>query len=150
MNKLDSLINHLKELASSTPAAHRYQLLNKVAALRVTFTGQQEHFREFLQLSEEYANRYLLDISAEILRQSSFLEKLEKRLEAAKKLQGEAADLQKWYESGTVAIMKDLRTTSKAVPSRLRRQNIETFDFSTFAATSTRQRPIYRGGLHDG
>jgi hypothetical protein len=114
MNKLSSLIDRLQELASSAPAQHQSQLLRQVVSLRTTSKKQQEHFIEFLQLSEEYANKYLLDISAEIQQQSSFLDKLEGRLEAAKKLRGEAVDLQMLYESGTVATMQDLRTTGKA------------------------------------
>ena len=78
----------------------------------------------FLQLSEEYANKYLLDISAEIQQQSSFLDKLKERLEAAEKLRGDAIDLQKFYESGTVSVMKNFRTTGKAVLCRLHEQNL--------------------------
>ena len=90
---------------------------------------QKELFMEFLQLSEEYANKYLLGISAEIQQQSSFLDKLEGRLEAAKKLHGEIVDLQRLYESGTVAAMKNLRASGKKAPFHLQRENIETFDF---------------------
>jgi hypothetical protein len=118
MNKLSSLIDRLQELASSAPVEQRTPLLRQVVALRETSKKQQEHFMEFLQLSEEYANKYLLDISAEIQQQSSFLEKLEGRLEAANKLRGEAADLQMFYQSGTVAIMKNLRATGKAASCR--------------------------------
>ena len=74
---------------------------------------------EFLTLSDEYANKYLLDISDEIQRQSSFLNKLEERLEAAKKLRKEAVDLQMFYESETVATMKKFRATGKAASCRL-------------------------------
>ena len=35
-------------------------------------------------------------------------------MEAAMKLRGEAVDIKMFYESGTVATMKDLRATSKA------------------------------------
>ena len=69
-----------------------------------------------MQLSEEYTNKYLLDISAKIQQQSTILDNLEERLEAANKLQGDAVNLQMFYESGTVSIMKDLRATGKAVP----------------------------------
>jgi hypothetical protein len=114
MSKLSSLIDRLQELVSSAPAEHRSQLLTEVVALRATSKKQKEHFMEFLQLSEEFANRYLLDIFAEIKQQSSFLEKLEGRLEGAKTLRAEAGDLKKLYESKTVAAMQDLRATSKA------------------------------------
>ena len=120
MNKLSSLIDRLHELAVSAPAEYRSRLSNQVAALRAMSKKQKEHFTEFLQLSEEYANRYLDDISAEIQQQRSFLDKLEGRLEAAKKLRVEAVDLKMRYESGTVDTMKDLRATGKAV-SCLRR-----------------------------
>ena len=126
MNKLSSLIDRLQDLASSAPAEYQSQLSRQVVALRATFKKQQEHFMEFLQLSEEYANKYLLDISAEIEQQSSFLEKLEGRLEAANKLRGEAFELQILYESGTVASMENLRATGKASSCRLKSRNIDT------------------------
>ena len=136
MNKLSSLIDRLQELASSAPAEYRSQLLRQVVALRTTSKKQQEHCIEFLTLSEEYANKYLLDISAEVQQQSSFLDKLEERLEAATKLHSEAVDLRMFYESGTVANMKNLRDTGKAASRRFQEQNTETLIFSDFAATS--------------
>ena len=125
INKLDSLINRLQQLASSAPTDHRSQLLKKVAALRATFKKQQERCIEFLQLSEDYANKYLLDIDAEIRQQSTLLDNLEERLDAAKKLHGDAVELQKLYESGTVASMNDLRATGKAVPVICRLQMLQ-------------------------
>ena len=113
MKKLSSLIDRLEELASSVPENKRYQLSRKVATLRATFKKQQERCIDFLQLSEEYADKYLLNISAEIRQQSSFLDMLEKRLDMAKTLRQQAVDLRRSYESGTVATMKDVRTTGK-------------------------------------
>ena len=94
INKLDGLINRIHDLACLASTDHRSQLLNKVAASRATFKKQQERCIEFLQLSEDYANKYLLDIDTEIRQQSTLLDNLEKRLEAAKKLHGDALDLQ--------------------------------------------------------
>ena len=125
MKKLSSLIDRLQELASSAPTEHQSQLLRQVNALRVTSKKQQEQFMDFLRLSEEYANEYLLDIDAYIQQQSSFLAKLERRLETAKKLRGEAAELQMLYESGTVATMENLRATGKATSCRFQRENTE-------------------------
>ena len=125
MKKFSSLIDRLRELASSAPTEHRSQLLRQVKTLRAMSNKQKEQFMEFLQLSEEYANEYLLDIDAYIQQQSSFLAKLERRLEAAKKLRGEAAELQMLYESGTVATMKNLRATGKATSCCLQRQNTQ-------------------------
>jgi hypothetical protein len=119
IKRLSSLIDRLEVLASSAPAEHQPQLLKQVEAFRTVSKEQKERFMKFLQLSEEYANKYLLDISDEIQRQSSFLGKLEERLDAAKKLREEAANLQMLYESGTVSTMKDLRATGKPAPSRL-------------------------------
>jgi len=113
MNKLSSLIDRLGELASSAPEEHRSQLSRKVVTLRATYKKQQERCIEFLQLSEEYADKYLLDISAEIRQQSSFLDMLEKRLDMAKTLRQHTVDLRRSYESGTVATMNGLRTTGK-------------------------------------
>ena len=129
MDKLSGLVYRLQELASSAPPQYRSQLLRQVAALRAMSKKQKEHFIEFLQLSEEYANKYLLGISAEIQQQSSFLDKLEGRLEAAKKLRGEVVDLQRLYESGTVAAMENLRASGKEARFHLQRKNIETFNF---------------------
>jgi cell fate (sporulation/competence/biofilm development) regulator YmcA (YheA/YmcA/DUF963 family) len=114
MNKLSSLIDRLDELASFAPAEHQSQLSRKVATLRATFKKQQERCIGFLQLSEEYADKCLLDISAEIRQQSSFLDVLEKRLDTAQSLRQQAVELRRAYESGTVAIMKDVRTTGTA------------------------------------
>ena len=147
MNKLSGLIDRLQELASVAPAEHQSQLLRQVVALRTTFKKQQDHCMEFLTLSDEYANKYLLDISDEIQRQSTFLDKLEERLEAAKKLRREAVDLQMFYESETVATMKKFRATGKAATCRLQRPNTETLIFSTSAATGRGLCPIQRGGL---
>ena len=114
MNKLSSLIDRLEELASSAPEEHQSQLSKQMATLRATFKKQQERCIDFLQLSEEYADKYLLDISSEIRQQSSFLDMLEKRLDMAKTLRQQAVDLRRSYESGTVATMKDVRTTGRA------------------------------------
>jgi hypothetical protein len=114
MDKLSGLIDRLDELASFAPVGHRSQLSRQVATLRATFQKQQERCIGFLQLSEEYANEYLLGISAEIRQQSSFLEMLEKRLDMAQSLRQQAVDLRRAYESGTVAIVKDVRATGKA------------------------------------
>lgn len=101
---------------------------------------------ELLQLGEQNANRYLLDIDTEIQQQSEFLDKLEERLEAAKKLRGEAVELQRLYESGTAATMRDLRATGKTISCRLCGYNIETLTFSIFAAASTGSCPVQQVG----
>ena len=129
MNQLSSLIDRLHKLASAAPAEHRSQLLRQVVALRAMFKRQQERFIRFLQLSEEFADKYLLDISADIQQQSTVLNNLEERLEAAKKLHEEATDLQTFYESGTVDTMKDLRASGKAVHCCLQRKNTQIFYF---------------------
>ena len=147
INKQSSLILHLQELASSAPAEHRSRLLRQVLAFRTAFKKQQEHCIEFLTLSEECANGYLLDISAEIQRQRSFLDELEGRLEAANKLRREAVDLKMLYESGTVAAMKDLRAAGTAASCHLQRYITETFIFRTFAAASRGPCPVQRGGF---
>lgn len=124
MNKLSSLIDCLQELISTTPADHWSELLRQVVASRAAPKKQQEQFMEFLQMSKEYANGYLLDISAEIQQHNTLSEKLKGRLEAVNKLCGEAVNLQMLYESGTVAAMHDLRATGKAASCRLQRQEL--------------------------
>jgi len=120
-------------------------LLNKVAGLRATFKKQQERCIEFLQLSKDYANKYLLDIGTMIRQQKTLLDNLEERLEAAEKLHGDAVDLQTFYELGTVASMKDLRATGKAVPcclQGLQGKLLKPPIFRYFTAASTGQCPI--------
>ena len=125
MNKLSRLTDHLQKLASTASPGHRSQLLKQVNALRARLGARREYYMEFLQLSEGNANGYLLDIVTEIQQQSEILDKLKKRLEAAKELRGEAAKLQGLYESITVATMKNLRETGKATSCRLQKPNIE-------------------------
>ena len=50
-------------------------------------------------------------------------------MEATKKLRGEAVELQRLYESGTVVTMENLRASGQEPPFHLQRQNNETFDF---------------------
>jgi len=107
-----------------------------VTALRATLEKQQDRCAEILRLSEDYADKYLLGIDAEIQQQSTLLGNLEERLEASKKLHGDADDLQMYFESETVASMNDLRApTGKAVPGWLRRLTPSIFRY--FAAAST-------------
>ena len=141
MKKLSSLTDRLQELASSAPTEHQSQLLRQVNALRVTSKKQQEQFVDFLRLSEEYAKEHLLDIDAYIQQQSSFLAKLERHLEAAKKLRGEAAELQMLYESGTVATMRNLRTTGKATSRRIQRLILRSY-FQHFRGRFERTKPF--------
>ena len=137
MNKLCDLIDRLQELASASPVDHRPRLHRQVATLRASFKGQQERCVEFLRLTEEYANRYLLDISAEIQQQSSFLDMLEKRLDMARTLYDQAADLRKSYELGTASAMKNARDTGEDWPFRhSKRCDTELAGLSTIATTS--------------
>ena len=114
MNKLSSLIDGLEELAHAAPSDCRPQLYRQIATLRMTVKSQQERCIHFLRLTEEYSDRYLLDISAEIQQQSSFHDILEIRLDRAKTLYRQATDLRKSYETGTVNVMKNARKTGKA------------------------------------
>ncbi len=113
MDKLSSLIDRLQELASATRLDRRRELYRQVAALRTAFETQQKRYFGFLRLTEEYANRYLLDISAEIEQQSSFLDMLANRLDMANTLYSQAVNLRKSYESGTVDAMKSVRETGE-------------------------------------
>jgi len=113
MNKLSDLIDRLRGLASAASAVHRPRLYRQVATLRATFKRQQGRCIEFLGLTEEYAGRYLHDISAEIQRQRSFLDMLERRVDKASTLYEQAVDLRKSYESGTASAMKNARDTGE-------------------------------------
>ena len=132
LNKLSSLLDRLEELASFAPAEYRTRLSRQVATLRTRFKKQKERCIGFLKLSEEYADKYLLDISAEIRQQSSFLDMLEKRLDMVKALHRQVVDLRKLYESGIVANTKDFRSTGKASPRCPQRKNAETYGFQHY------------------
>ena len=62
----------------------------------------------------DYADKYKLEIDAEI-RQQSLLDNLEERWEDAEKLYGGTVDLPMLCDSGTVASMNDLRAAGKVV-----------------------------------
>ena len=140
MNKLSS-IDRLQELTSFATAEHRSRLSNQVVALRVTLKRQQEQSIAFLQLSEGYADKYLLDISAEIQQQSTVLDNLQECLETAEKLRGEAVSLKMLYESGTVATMERFRAAGKATFCRLPKQSIEAFNLQQFRGRFQRTKP---------
>ena len=111
-----------------------------MAVLRAAFKKQQERCIEFLQLSEDYANKYLLDIDAEIRQQSTLLDNLEERLEGARKLHRVAAHLQTSYEAETVTPINDIRATGKAAircMQRLQGNLLTLLMFRYFAAAST-------------
>jgi hypothetical protein len=111
MSKLSSLIDQLRELATTAPEEHQPQLRRQVTALSEEFTKQRRRHAKFLKLRTEYANRFLLDISEEIHQQSSFLDALEKRLAMARDLRSQAVDLRKSFEDGTWDRMKKVRRT---------------------------------------
>jgi division protein CdvB (Snf7/Vps24/ESCRT-III family) len=111
MNALSTLINRLSELAATAPHEYRSRLNRQVAALRAGFKKQQERCIAFLQLTNEYADRFLSDISEEIQQQSSFLDALEKRLDMAKTLRQEAIHMRKSYKDGTLECIKKVRRT---------------------------------------
>ena len=117
MDKLSHLIDRLQGLASAAPLDLRHQLYRQVASLRTSFKKQQHRYFEFLQLTEEYASRYLLDISTEIELQMSFLDNLEKRLDTAKTMYFKADDLRKSFESSTMNFMKSVHKTGKVTLS---------------------------------
>ena len=131
MNEFSGLIDRLQELGSSSPAKYRSQLSRQVATLCATFKKQQERYIEILELSEEYATRYLFDISTEIQQQSLLLDMLGKRLDMAKTLHGHAIYLRRSRESGIVNTMKDVSATGKTA-SRLQRTNTETYDLQHY------------------
>jgi hypothetical protein len=111
MNTFSRLIDRLQELAIAASQEHQPQLKRQVTALRTAFTKQQERYIAFLQLTKEYADRFLLDITEEIQRQSSFLDTLERRLDMAKNLREQSLHLRKSYEDGTLDCMTKVRRT---------------------------------------
>ena len=116
MEKLSHFLDRLQKLPPSAPAGHQSQ---QVAMLCATFKTHQVRSIDLLRLSEEFAGLYLLDISAEIQRQSSFLAVLKMRSDMAKTLRRQVVDLRRTYKFGTIAPMRDVRTKGKEVTSHL-------------------------------
>jgi len=116
MNALTSLINRLSEHAVTAPRDYRPQLNRQVAALRADFRNQQERCVSFLQLSKEYADRFLSDISEEIQQQRTFLEAMKKRIKMAKTLREKVVHLRKSYKVGTLDCIKKVRRTVLSEP----------------------------------
>ena len=115
MNALTSLINRLSEHAVTAPRDYRPQLNRQVAALRADFRNQQERCVSFLQLSKEYADRFLSDISEEIQQQRTFLEAMKKRIKMAKTLREKVVHLRKSYKVGTLDCIKKVRRTGVCI-----------------------------------
>ena len=116
--------------------------------LRGAFKKQQERCIKFLELSEDYANKYLLEVDAEIRQQSTLLDNLEERLEGARKLHRVAAHLQTSYETETVTPINDIRATGEAAIRCMQRLqgNLLTLLMSRyFAAASTGRCTVQRG-----
>ena len=85
-----------------------------------TNSGQKGRNADVKRKRPQLARPVVLDLKPEadpdFLQKQSIMNNLKERLDAAKKLRGEAADLKLFYESGTVAAMEDLRAIGKAVP----------------------------------
>ena len=113
MEKLSHFLDRLQKLAFSVPAEQQSQ---QVAMLCTTFKKHHVHFIELLRLIEEFSSLYLLDISAEIQRQSHFLAVLKNRSDMAKTLRRQIVDLRRTYKSGTIAPMREARTKGKESP----------------------------------
>ena len=82
--------------------------------------GQKGNNADVGRKRPQFARPVVLDLKPEVdpdfLQKQSIMDNLEERLNFAKKLHREAADLKMFYGSGTVAAMEDLRATGKAVP----------------------------------
>ncbi|KAI0261182.1 hypothetical protein BC834DRAFT_897604 [Gloeopeniophorella convolvens] len=116
MARLSLLIDRLHDLASNAQPHHRRQLDEQVDALRASFDTQQKRYTEFLKLTEEYASRYLDDISGAIEQQRAFLDVLEERLDKATELRGKVVTLRTAYESRMVKAVMEIRTKALAEP----------------------------------
>ncbi|KAI0261147.1 hypothetical protein BC834DRAFT_972927 [Gloeopeniophorella convolvens] len=113
MVRLSGLIDRLRGLASSAPPDRRHEVERQVHTLRNSFKKQQGRYIEFLQLTTDYANQYLLDISSTVMGQEEFLDTLEKRLDMAKERHTHARELLKSFESEIAGPVEDiLRTVS--------------------------------------
>ncbi|KAI0038580.1 hypothetical protein FA95DRAFT_1201524 [Auriscalpium vulgare] len=108
MHRLAPLVERLHALALADPQQQQCALLQQVAVLRAMLKKQQARCIAFLQLAQEYADRYLRDISADIQAQHALLGVLERRLGAARELHTEVAALRRSFVEGTCGGLKDI------------------------------------------
>ncbi|KAI0043700.1 hypothetical protein FA95DRAFT_1609148 [Auriscalpium vulgare] len=116
MQRLAALGERLHALALSGPQQQQRALLQQVAVLRAMLKKQQARCIAFLQLAQEYAGRYLRDISADIQAQHGLLGVLERRLGAARELHAEVAALRRSFDEGTCGGLKDIRAIATKMP----------------------------------
>ncbi|KAI0062419.1 hypothetical protein BV25DRAFT_1915964 [Artomyces pyxidatus] len=115
MSRLCDLVEQIQELANSAPPGTRRAILDKVAVLRAAYKKQQERCIDFLQLTQDYADRYLKDIAGEIQSQGAMLRVLEQRLKAAKGLRTDVVDLQRAFKIGTFKGLKSVRKSVRGM-----------------------------------
>ncbi|KAI0057572.1 hypothetical protein BV25DRAFT_1920044 [Artomyces pyxidatus] len=96
MARLSAPVDEFHALARAAPVEHRKPILARVAELRAAYKKQQERCIAFRQLTQEYADRYLADISDGDLR-------------------AEVVSLKSVFEKGTCAGLKSVRKAVMAV-----------------------------------
>ncbi|KAI0261150.1 hypothetical protein BC834DRAFT_491052 [Gloeopeniophorella convolvens] len=116
MTRLSGVIGLLEKLASSAPPDRQPGINRQVNVLWSSLKKQQERYIEFLQLSRDYANKFLLDMSSTIIGQEEFLDTLEKRLDMAKELHTQAVVLQDSYRSEIAGPVEDILKTVLSEP----------------------------------
>ncbi|KAI0050097.1 hypothetical protein FA95DRAFT_684484 [Auriscalpium vulgare] len=110
MTRLAKAVDRVEELTNS---AAEDQCPPLVPELRATLRKHEDRYREFVQLSKEYADRYLQDLSDEIRSQSAWLDLLERRLDLAKTRRRDTLDLKTSFD-------KDVWDELKVVHSAVR------------------------------
>ncbi|KAI0043701.1 hypothetical protein FA95DRAFT_1609149 [Auriscalpium vulgare] len=116
MQRLAALVERLHAVALAGPQQQQRALLQQVAVLRAMLKKQQARCIAFLQLAQEYADRYLRDISADIQAQHALLGVLERRLGAARELHAEVAALRRSFDDGTCGGLKDICAVATKMP----------------------------------
>ncbi|KAI0049157.1 hypothetical protein FA95DRAFT_951366 [Auriscalpium vulgare] len=100
MRRLSGMIDAFQDISLAAPVNQQPGLTQKVAEMRADLRMQRERHDAFLQLTREYADRYLEDIKDEVHSQRALLDMLEHRLDAAKQLRTDVVEMQRSFAKG--------------------------------------------------
>jgi hypothetical protein len=149
--KMETLIRKLNELETAASRGHQPQLGGQVKALRTAIKGQQDRCITFLQLTEEYSEKFLTDVEGEIqqqAKQKEFLDALNNLLDDARELRKTVHQLRKSYEVGMGLItVQNIQKTCTCPTYRLPtlRRIVETCISSSARTTERRRCQLFQG-----
>ncbi|KAI0042302.1 hypothetical protein FA95DRAFT_1575825 [Auriscalpium vulgare] len=121
IDRLSKAIDRVEELTCDLPHNQHPTLVRE---LRSTLQKHKDRYKDFVQLSKEYADRYLEGLSDEIRSQGEWLDLLERRLDHAKTIRREAVVLKEEFEEDVCHELKSVCGLSAPVKHHLRDEGL--------------------------